>query len=220
MKFIFIDLEPNNIKIFQEVFNGIDNSLAQFEFKKVKPGFIKNGYADCIVSPANSFGLMDGGVDLEINESLNYIDESLVRPQIKLQFFGEQPIGSCLLLKTHCSNYHYLAHTPTMRIPEDVSGTDIPYSAFRTLLITLLNHNKKLKNNKSNDKTNDRVIETILITPFCTGAGKIDPLTSARLMRLAYDNICTKNFANKKTSKELWMDAQDIDRKIKEIIKK
>lgn len=83
-----------------------------------------------------------GGGDGPINYGLNYIDSRLVRPYIQKHFYGEQPVGTCVLFETGMYNYKYLAHTPTMRIPRDVSDSNNPYLAFRALLREILNHNK------------------------------------------------------------------------------
>src|SRR5688500_3979192 len=49
---------------------------------------------DCLVSPANSFGLMDGGFDAVI---INYFGVELMRKvqsRILEDYLGEQPVGT------------------------------------------------------------------------------------------------------------------------------
>lgn len=88
---------------------------------------------DCIVSPANSFGIMDGGFDKALIE---YFGNSLmerVQNKIKDEYAGEQPVGTCLIVNTGDEKHPYLAHTPTMRIPRIIREYDTVYNAMRAM---------------------------------------------------------------------------------------
>lgn len=137
---------------------------------------------------------MDGGVDRTINYALDYISYR-VKNIIKTYYFGEQPVGSCFIINTNNRNYKYLA--PTMRIPTDVNNTTNAYIAFRALFRELLLHNQK-----QND------IDTVLMTPFCTGAGSMNSLKAAKQMRLAYDSIINVTDSS-------WENAKKIDTVLK-----
>src|SRR5438445_9354326 len=79
---------------------------------------------DCMVSAANSFGLMDGGVDLAI---VNYFGHELmdrVQERILNDYRGEQPVGTSFIIETGHPEHPFLAHTPTMRVPMAISRTD------------------------------------------------------------------------------------------------
>lgn len=190
--FYFTDLNKDVINVYSKVFEDLPN----FIFKRAN---ITSQKGDVIVSPANSYGQMDGGVDRAINYSLDYISED-VQKLINELYYGEQPVGTCLLIPTFKTNYHYLAHTPTMRIPQDVNNTLNAYYAFRSLLIEILNHNKKC---------ND--IKSIVITSFCCGAGKMDKLKSAKQMRLAYD-LVNKNLECS------WMNSNTVEQLLEKLI--
>lgn len=60
--------------------------------------FMQTHKVDCIVSPANSYGLMDGGYDLAITEWFGPGLMSQVQSYILEHFRGEQPIGSSILI--------------------------------------------------------------------------------------------------------------------------
>ncbi|WP_444936418.1 macro domain-containing protein [Microbulbifer sp. JMSA004] len=90
--------------------------------------------ADAMVSPANSFGIMDGGLDLLIRDRLGFQVEDRVQARIKSDFHGEFPIGSAVLVPTSHENWPYLISAPTMRVPEDVSNTLNAYYVFRAIL--------------------------------------------------------------------------------------
>lgn len=129
---------------------------------------------DCIVSPANSFGLMDGGFDLALTK---YFGEQLmkrVQNAIIHQYYGEQPVGTSLIVKTGNPNHPYLAHTPTMRVPMDISQTDNVYNAMRAMLIEV----KKYPN-----------ISSVLCPGLGTLTGKMPYKKAAWQMYLAYMSI-------------------------------
>ena len=59
------------------------------------------------------------------------------------EFAGEQPVGSCLLVPAPATDvFDWMAYIPTMRVPEDVTGTANAYLSFRALLVAVLNYNK------------------------------------------------------------------------------
>ncbi|WP_444941042.1 hypothetical protein ACJJI3_22930 [Microbulbifer sp. ZKSA004] len=90
--------------------------------------------ADAIVSPANSFGIVDGGLDLPIRDRLGFQVEDRVQARFKYDFHGELPIGSAVVVPTSHENWPYLMSAPTMRMPEDVSNTLNAYYVFRAIL--------------------------------------------------------------------------------------
>ncbi len=198
IQFIFSDLSSKNTEALRAAFGNLPN----FEFHRQN---ITDIAADVIVSPANSYGMMDGGVDKAINYSLNYISKN-VKHIIETQYQGEQPVGTCILLSIPqddilvVGKYKYLAHTPTMRVPKNVSETDNAYLAFRALLVRIINHNKN-----SPDK-----IGSIVLTSFCTGAGGMSSKRAAKQMRLAYDMVTSG-------LKCSWKNAHDIERSLSNI---
>ena len=68
-KLVLVDLEAELCQEFSKVFNGVENvEVVNGPFEKVN--------FDCIVSAANSFGLMDGGVDGAIT---GYFGEQMMK---------------------------------------------------------------------------------------------------------------------------------------------
>lgn len=129
---------------------------------------------DCIVSPANSFGIMDGGFDLAL---VNYFGNELmkrVQDKIGAEYAGEQPVGTCLIVETGNKKHPYLAHTPTMRIPRIIREYDTVYNAMRAMLLTVRKHSD---------------IKTVLCTGLGMATGKVPATIAARQMYLAYKSI-------------------------------
>src|ERR1051326_667927 len=55
---------------------------------------------DCLVSPANSFGLMDGGMDATITAFFGEALQERVQQRILDEYLGEQPVGTSLIVET------------------------------------------------------------------------------------------------------------------------
>lgn len=136
--------------------------------------------ADCMVSPANSFGYMDGGLDRIISYELGDEIEGIVQSAIVKEFYGEIPVGSALLVDTGSEKWPYLAVAPTMRVPEDVSTTCNAYSAFRAILLAIS------KFNATNPK---KRVDTLVCSGLGTGIGGMSPETCALQMKLAYESF-------------------------------
>ena len=127
--------------------------------------------ADMLVSPANSFGIMDGGFDKEILDALGSSVQDRVFEAIKM-FNGEINIGDSMLIRLH-KKYKFLLVAPTMRVPMDVSKTTNAYVAIRRILWHL----------ESSD---------IVMPMLCTGIGKMPVERAVNQMRMAYRNVVEK----------------------------
>lgn len=128
---------------------------------------------DCIVSPANSFGLMDGGIDEYIAEIMGQDTVEKVQQEIIRKYYGEQPVGTCLLVPTGNKNFLWLAHAPTMRNPTNIKDTENAYTAFSAVLSKISRNN----------------ISSLLTTTFCTGSGRMPARRAVAQMKAAYDRI-------------------------------
>jgi len=175
-------LSKDDAQIFSQVFANIPNVSVQHKN-------ITQSSADCIVTAANSRGYMDGGVDGAINNVLSSysIDEKIdivVRQMIADKYFGEQPVGTCILVPTKHPKIPWLAHAPTMMMPENVENTTNAYLAFRSVLTEILQFNKK----------NHNKIKHIVTPSFCTGAGEMSVLRAAKQMKMAYESVANPQY--------------------------
>lgn len=134
---------------------------------------------DCLVSPANSFGMMDGGIDAAITQFFGLSLERRVKERILEDYLGEQPVGTSFIIETGHSKHPFLAHTPTMRVPMSVKGTDVPYIAMWAMLLAIRQHNR----------TNQRTIMSVVCPGLGTGIGQIPYSEAARQMAIAYDHF-------------------------------
>jgi len=100
--------------------------------------------ADAIVSPANSFGIMDGGLDLAIRDQLGFQVQDTIQKVIVEKHHGELPVGCAEIIETNDSRWYYMIAAPTMRVPEPISFTINAYLAFRALLVAVEKFNGDL----------------------------------------------------------------------------
>jgi O-acetyl-ADP-ribose deacetylase (regulator of RNase III) len=160
---------------------------------------------DCIVSPANSFGLMDGAYDLSISKMfcINSVDSVIhyVQSYIYKYYNGYQPTGTCCLINmSPFTNKHkckWLAHVPTMVVPQNVRwNKDIAYNCMWSLL------------NELENKKKDVDIKTVFLTGFATGIGQIPTEVAANQMMLAYRHFIDNLHKTNKTT--TWSKVRDV----------
>jgi O-acetyl-ADP-ribose deacetylase (regulator of RNase III) len=139
---------------------------------------------DCLINAGNSFGLMDGGVDLAISEFFGPELQEDVQDLILLEYAGEQPVGTSFLVSTANPDHPYMAHTPTMRAPTIIRGTENVYNAFRAALVAIDQHWGSLAYGEDEDSWAE--INTILCMGMGTSCGGLEVEEAARQMFLAY----------------------------------
>lgn len=131
--------------------------------------------ADAMVSPANSFGIMDGGLDRAIRDRLGFGVERAAQRRIVERHHGELAVGSAELVATEHPEWPWLVVAPTMRVPESVTHTLNAYLAFRAVLLAVRSH--------------DAPIRSLVCPGLGTGIGGMDPQRCAVQMRVAYDQV-------------------------------
>lgn len=145
----------------------------------VSQGTILAEQADAIVSPANSFGYMDGGLDLAYSQHFGWDLEKRLRSRLLADYDGELPVGNAVVVPTLRDDVPFLISAPTMRVPMNVSETTNAYLAFRAVLVAVREHNK----------TAERRIASVLCPGLGTGEGRMPFDRCARQMRMAYEAI-------------------------------
>ena len=134
--------------------------------------FLRSNPVQCIVSPANAFGLMDGGYDLAITHYFGDQLQKRVQQHIIEHYYGEQPVGSSFMIDTGKEGRN-LIHTPTMRTPQPIKDPLVIYQCMRTTLMCAYENN----------------VDSILIPLFGGGCGEVHPKLIAEMMWKAYDQI-------------------------------
>lgn len=154
-------------------------TFAEVESVTVVEGDFFSVDADAMVSPANSFGFMDGGLDAAIRATLGGQVQSAVQARILDAHHGELPIGSAEIVPTGHARWPFLVLAPTMRIPESVANTLNAYLAFRAALLAVARFNA----------TGSAPIRSVVVPGLGTGIGAMDPRRCAAQMRIAWDQV-------------------------------
>ena len=126
VKFTLIDLKEPLIDAWRNVFNKDDN----FEF--IKGDIFSFKPLDCggliaLVSPANSFGYMDGGIDEVYTDEFGEDLQKNLQKIINEKKYGELVVGDALIMPIH-DTYQgkipidLLISAPTMRHPSVVKN--------------------------------------------------------------------------------------------------
>ncbi|NEP62218.1 MAG: phage tail protein [Symploca sp. SIO2G7] len=173
MKLILVAPNSQLFAAFKKHFSYLPNIEIVNDYFEWLPKF------DCLVSPANSFGMMDGGMDAAIIRFFGHSLMNKVQQYILKEFLGEQPVGTSFIVETGHPKHPFLAHTPTMRVPMSIAGTDIPYVAMWAMLLAVRRYNQ----------SSDRKIDSVACPGLGTGIGRVPYSEAARQMALAYDNF-------------------------------
>jgi O-acetyl-ADP-ribose deacetylase (regulator of RNase III) len=173
LKLVLVSPEPTLYQAFQVAFTDLPKVKVVNNYFEWLPEF------DCLVSPANSFGMMYGGMNAAITQFFGVQLERRVQQRILDDYLGEQPIGTSLIVETHHPKHPFLAHTPTMRVPMGIQGTDIPYVAMWAMLLAVRQHNHTAR----------QPITTLACPGLGTGIGQIPATEAARQMAIAYDHF-------------------------------
>jgi len=162
------DRSPSRVAAWRSHFDQLDEV-------RISEGPIFGATADALVSPANSFGYLDGGIDLAYVEHFGWDLEDRVRHAIATDWGGELPVGCALIVPTGRSvgDIRWLVCAPTMRVPMDVRRTPNAYLAFRAAIRAVMAF--------------DEPIGSVLCPGLGTGVGRMPAELCARQMRLAWD---------------------------------
>ena len=150
--------------------------FSERESIRVESGDFFATAADALVSPANSFGIMDGGLDLAIRAQVGGDIQRRVQSVILERHHGELPVGVAEVVETENERWPFLVVAPTMRVPEPVSNTLNAYLAFRAALLAV----------RAFNQTRTR-IRSLVVPGLGTGIGAMDARRCAAQMRVAYD---------------------------------
>jgi len=145
---------------------------------------------DCVVSPANSFGYMDGGLDVIISEKVGWQVQDKLQVQIIENYYGELLVGQALLIATDFDEIPFCIAAPTMRVPSPIESTVNVYLATKAIFQLL----KK-----------ESGIKTVTISGLGTGVGKMAFDICAKQMKQAYDDV----WLGQLTFPNTWHEAQD-----------
>ena len=193
----------------QIILTAVDDALAEawqrfcgdLEFVRVHRGSILDIPCDAIVSPANSFGFMDGGIDAVYLRHLGPEIQDRVQSVIRERHHGELLVGAADLVETNHPSIPYLIVAPTMRVPMILTDSINPYLAARAVF-RLIKHGRFWSATDQEGPIRDK-IRSVALPGLGTGVGQIRPEVCARQVRQAIEDIILDRF----TSPQSWLEA-------------
>ena len=148
-----------------------DRRCGELDFVNVHRGSILDVECDAVVSPANSFGFMDGGIDAVFREFFGVQIEQTVQDAINRRPEGQLPVGASLVVRTGHPHVPYLIVAPTMEVPEMVANQNC-YRALRAVLRIA--------------GSNPEIGRDVYCPGLATGVGMVPPGEAAVMMARAY----------------------------------
>jgi O-acetyl-ADP-ribose deacetylase (regulator of RNase III) len=164
MQLHLVDINEEMVAAWKVAFRDLPNVF-------IRQGNLLSNAENCVVSPANSYGFMDGGIDAAYRSFFGAGIEQKVRSAIDLRPERILPVGASLVIQTGHLKIPYLIVAPTMTMPEGVEASNC-YRAMRAVL---------------------RVVESVPEIGrmvYCpglgTGVGMVAPNEAAAMMERAY----------------------------------
>jgi O-acetyl-ADP-ribose deacetylase (regulator of RNase III) len=132
---------------------------------------------DAIVSPANSFGFMDGGLDNALSERFGWAVQSSLQQAIAARPLRELLVGEAVIVPTGDREVPWLISAPTMRVPMQLRQSVNAYLAMKAVLTSAMRH------------SGVPPIRSVAIPGLGTGCGALAPKTAATQMWTAYREV-------------------------------
>lgn len=151
---------------------------------RVHTGSVLDVGADAVVSPANSFGLMRGGIDAEYAATWPTIEQR-VRSAVLAFHGGELPVGDAVVVATGAVRPSWLISAPTMREP----GTALPEDTVHPYLAARAVFRAWQSGRVEDGRPVRRLVRTIAMPGLGTGVGGVEPDTCARQVAAAWDEL-------------------------------
>jgi O-acetyl-ADP-ribose deacetylase (regulator of RNase III) len=142
---------------------------------------------DAVVSPANSFGFMDGGIDLLYSRHFGWHVQERLQNLIREQHHGELLVGTAEIVETDDENILFLIAAPTMRVPMILRHSVTPYLAARAALLLVTEGEFKaghIRQGRIRDS-----VKSVAFPGLGTGVGRIPVAVCARQVRAAIEDV-------------------------------
>jgi len=164
VKLHLVDTNTQLVKCWEKAFSACP------EVEIVKGDILKLAHTS-IVSPANSLGFMDGGIDMAYSHYFGPDIQEKVFRSISLRPEGFLPVGASLMVRTDNLKIPFLIVAPTMKLPGPVPPQNCYHSMVAVLRIAS-RHQSKLTH--------------VFCPGLATGIGEVRPEAAAEEMAAAY----------------------------------
>jgi len=175
-------------------------AFREFEHVRIHEGSILDVSADALVSPANSYGFMDGGIDALYSEAFGWDLQLKLRRKILDHHNGELLVGAAEIVETGDNRHPYLIAAPTMRVPMILDSSTVnPFLATRAVLLLAIGGRFPDGTNVSDH------VQTVAFPGMGTGVGQVPAKVCARQMKAAFEQVLRQ----KKAMPSSWAEASE-----------
>lgn len=164
MNLHLVDLDHRLVTAWREAF-------LRFPEVTIERGDLLAVARHCIVSPANSYGFMDGGIDAAYRAYFGMEIEARVQDAVARRPEGHLPVGASLVVRTEHRRVPFLIVAPTMTVPEQVESSNC-YRAMRAVLRIV----------------DEEIGRDVYCPGLATGVGMVPPESAAGEMARAYSD--------------------------------
>ena len=187
------------------ILTAVDESLAtawrrfcgDLEYVEIHHSSILEVPCDAVVSPANSFGFMDAGVDAVYLRRFGHDLQARLQLLIAERHHGELLVGAAEVMETGDSKIPYMIVAPTMRVPMVLTESVNAYLATRAALLCVMN--QQFLSGSDQGRPVAEKIDRLAFPGMGTGVGQLGPVTCARQMRAAIDDVLLDRFTPPRT---------------------
>lgn len=159
------------VDINHELVHEWEKSFSSFQNVHVSCGDILQFAENTIVSPANSYGFMDGGIDRLYTEYFGLKPQTEVQKAIEQREEGYLPVGASVLVETGHNKIPYMISAPTMITP----GAIPPSNCFFAMSAVLMSV-----------KRHANIVKKVYCPGLGTMTGRLSPDIAAQEMAHAY----------------------------------
>jgi O-acetyl-ADP-ribose deacetylase (regulator of RNase III) len=157
-----------------DVASALEIAFSRFDEVEVRCGNLLVVAEECVVSPANSFGFMDGGFDRDLYSFFGPAIESRVQDAINRRPEGRLPVGASLVVRTGHTRVPFLLVAPTVTLPEQADPANA-YRAMRAILRVA--------------RAENAFFSHVFCPGLATGVGGVTPSEAADQMARAYNDF-------------------------------
>lgn len=201
MQIILTSLHPDLAEAWERFNSELPNVSVHY-------GSIFDVKCDAVVSPANSFGFMDGGIDRAYSNIFGWHVQRNLQDLIKQRHHGELLVGAAEIVSTGNSKIPYLISAPTMRVPMVLKNTINPYLAARAAL--LLVKYGTFPDGPYKDQPVAQQVKSLAFPGLGTGVGRVEPNTCANQVRQAIEEVILEKYSFPRN----WSEAQTLHQKL------
>ena len=185
LRLVLVDTAPQVVAAWRGAI--ADVGLDRWNLEVVEGPILSVG-TDAVVSPGDSFGTMEGGLDLALVDRFGAEVRQRVQQAIAEHTAGELLVGQALVVPMDPVRGTHLVTAPTMRVPMRLPADTInPYLAMRAALAAV--QRGVVRGLDGRERPVRDVVRSLAVPGLGTGTGRVAPEVAARQMVAALADL-------------------------------